>query len=108
HNARGDRGAGQAGACRRIDRAAILCESCVLQMLKEAVPSTAKAAFLGMRGGWEGSSGQVLRKPATAWEFPWFGCHSLGMEMFVINAGSEREIDTAFATMDQHGAGALL
>jgi hypothetical protein len=73
-------------------------------MLKEAVPSTAKAAFLGMRGGWEGSSGQVLRKPATAWEFPWFGCHSLGMEMFVINAGSEREIDTAFATMDQHRA----
>jgi putative tryptophan/tyrosine transport system substrate-binding protein len=77
-------------------------------MLKEAVPSTAKAAFLGMRGGWEGSSGQVLRKPTTAWEFPWFGCHSLGMEMFVINAGSEREIDTAFATMDQHRAGALL
>ena len=28
--------------------------------------------------------------------------------MFVINAGSEREIDTAFATMDQHRAGALL
>jgi len=33
-----------------------------LQMLKEAVPSTAKAAFLGMRGGWEGSSGQVVRE----------------------------------------------
>src|SRR5438876_2622740 len=32
-----------------------------LQMLKEAIPSTAKAAFLGMREGWEGSSGQVLR-----------------------------------------------
>ena len=32
-----------------------------LQMLKEAIPSTAKAAFLGMRDGWEGSSGQVLR-----------------------------------------------
>ena len=32
-----------------------------LEMLKEAIPSTAKAAFLGMRGGWEGSSGQVLR-----------------------------------------------
>src|SRR5690349_13148601 len=31
-----------------------------LQMLKEAIPSTAKAAFLGMREGWEGSSGQVL------------------------------------------------
>jgi putative tryptophan/tyrosine transport system substrate-binding protein len=33
-----------------------------LQMLKEAMPSLAKAAFLGMRGGWEGSSGQVLRE----------------------------------------------
>ena len=34
--------------------------------------------------------------------------HSLKMEMLVINAGSESEIDTAFATMDQHRAGALL
>jgi hypothetical protein len=33
-----------------------------LQMLKEAIPSTAKAAFLGLRDGWEGSSGQVLRE----------------------------------------------
>jgi hypothetical protein len=33
-----------------------------LQMLKEAFPSTAKVAFLGMREGWEGSSGQFLRE----------------------------------------------
>jgi putative ABC transport system substrate-binding protein len=32
-----------------------------LAMLKEAIPSITKAAFLGMREGWEGSSGQVLR-----------------------------------------------
>src|SRR5262249_17791597 len=32
-----------------------------LQMLKEAMPSTVKAAFLGMRGGWEGPSAQVVR-----------------------------------------------
>src|SRR5438552_4537672 len=32
-----------------------------LQMLKEAIPSTVRAAFLGMREGWEGSSGQALR-----------------------------------------------
>src|ERR1700756_553405 len=32
-----------------------------LEMLKEAIPSTTKAAFLGMREGWEGSSEQVLR-----------------------------------------------
>ena len=37
-----------------------------LEMLKEAIPSTAKAAFLGMREGWEGSSGQVLRDAAGA------------------------------------------
>ena len=32
-----------------------------LAILKEAIPSIAKAAFLGMREGWEGTSGQVLR-----------------------------------------------
>jgi putative tryptophan/tyrosine transport system substrate-binding protein len=32
-----------------------------LEILKEGIPSTAKAAFLGMREGWEGSSEQVLR-----------------------------------------------
>jgi putative ABC transport system substrate-binding protein len=32
-----------------------------LQILKEAIPSTTKAAFLGMREGWEGASGQALR-----------------------------------------------
>src|SRR6476660_80699 len=32
-----------------------------LELLKEAIPSTTKAAFLGMRDGWEGSFGQFLR-----------------------------------------------
>src|SRR4030088_1046356 len=32
-----------------------------LQMLKEAIPSITTAAFLGMRGGWEGSSGGLLQ-----------------------------------------------
>src|ERR1700737_2786791 len=32
-----------------------------LAMLKEAIPSTAKVVFLGMRDGWEGATGQVLR-----------------------------------------------
>jgi putative ABC transport system substrate-binding protein len=31
-----------------------------LEMLKEAIPSMAKVAFLGMRDGWEGSSGRAL------------------------------------------------
>ena len=38
-----------------------------LELLKEAVPSMTKAVFLGMRGGWEGSVGQVLRNAAARW-----------------------------------------
>src|SRR6478752_10371172 len=36
-----------------------------LELLKEAVPSMTNAVFLGMRGGWEGSVGQVLRNAAA-------------------------------------------
>jgi len=36
-----------------------------LEILKEAIPSTTKAVFLGMRGGWEGAPGQVLRDAAA-------------------------------------------
>src|ERR671929_106340 len=32
-----------------------------LQLLKQAMPSATKVAFLGMREGWEGSSAHVLR-----------------------------------------------
>src|SRR5205823_2607265 len=32
-----------------------------LEILREAVPSTTRATFLGMREGWEGSFGQFLR-----------------------------------------------
>jgi putative ABC transport system substrate-binding protein len=32
-----------------------------LEMLKEAIPSITNVAFLGMRDGWDGSSGQFLR-----------------------------------------------
>src|SRR2546423_6643117 len=35
-----------------------------LEMLKQAIPSTAKAVFLGMREGWEGASEQILREAA--------------------------------------------
>src|SRR4029078_8110757 len=40
-----------------------------LEILKEAIPSTTKAAFLGMRGGWEGSSGQVFRADGSRFGF---------------------------------------
>ncbi len=36
-----------------------------LEFLKEAIHSMQKAVFLGMRGGWEGSVGQVLRDTAA-------------------------------------------
>jgi ABC-type uncharacterized transport system substrate-binding protein len=36
-----------------------------LELLKEAVPSMTTAVFLGMRGGWDGSVGQVLRNAAA-------------------------------------------
>src|SRR5262249_42601667 len=36
-----------------------------LEILKEAIPSTSTAVFLGMRGGWEGAPGQVLRDAAA-------------------------------------------
>jgi putative ABC transport system substrate-binding protein len=34
----------------------------LLQILKEAVPSTSKVACLGMRGSWEGGQGQTLQE----------------------------------------------
>jgi putative ABC transport system substrate-binding protein len=40
-----------------------------LEMLKEAIPSTAKAAFLGMRDGWDDSFGKSCGTQAADWEF---------------------------------------
>src|SRR5438270_12621050 len=40
-----------------------------LQLLKEAVPATAKAGFLGRRGGGEGSLGQCWREAGAGWGF---------------------------------------
>jgi putative ABC transport system substrate-binding protein len=71
-----------------------------LAILKEAIPSTAKAAFLGMRGGWEGASGQVLRDAAArlgislAFAFP--------------EKGTPSEIERVFAAIEQQLPDALL
>jgi putative tryptophan/tyrosine transport system substrate-binding protein len=64
-----------------------------LQLLKEAIPSTAKAAFLGMRGGWEGSSEQVLRDAGDR----------LGISLvwMLPEKGTPSEIERVFATMRQ-------
>jgi putative tryptophan/tyrosine transport system substrate-binding protein len=71
-----------------------------LEMLKEAIPSTAKAAFLGMRDGWEGSSGQVLRDAGS----------QLGISLVFMlpQNGTPSEIERVFAAMEQQRPDAVL
>jgi putative ABC transport system substrate-binding protein len=71
-----------------------------LEMLKEAIPSAARAVFLGMRGGWEGSSGQGLRDAAAR----------LGMSLeFVLpEKGTPEEIERVFSAIEQQRPDALL
>jgi putative ABC transport system substrate-binding protein len=71
-----------------------------LEILKEAVPSTVKAAFLGMRGGWEGSSGQVLRDAASRL--------SISLVFTLPEKGTPSEIERAFAEIEQQRPDALL
>src|SRR3989442_1070943 len=71
-----------------------------LQMLKEAIPSTAKAAFLGMRDGWEGSSGQVLRDAA--------GRLGISPVFMLPQKGTPSEIERVFAAMEQQRPDAVL
>ena len=71
-----------------------------LQMLKEAIPSTTTAAFLGMRDGWEGSSGQVLRAAGA----------ELGISLVFMlpQKGNSSEIERVFAVMEQQRPDAVL
>ncbi len=71
-----------------------------LQILKEAIPSASKAAFLGMRGGWEGSSGQFLQAAADR----------LGISLvwMLPEKGTPAEIERAFAAMKQQRPDAVL
>jgi putative ABC transport system substrate-binding protein len=71
-----------------------------LQMLKEAVPSTTTAAFLGMRDGWEGSSGEVLRAAGA----------ELGISLVFMlpQKGNSSEIERVFAVMEQQRPDAVL
>jgi putative ABC transport system substrate-binding protein len=71
-----------------------------LQMLKDAIPSTTKAAFLGMRGGWEGSSGQFLRDAGDR----------LGISLVFVfpREGTPSELERVFATMEQQRPDAVL
>ena len=71
-----------------------------LEILKEAIPSTAKAAFMGMRGGWEGSSGQVLREAASRL--------GISLTFTLPETGTPAEIERVFAAMEQQRPDALL
>jgi len=71
-----------------------------LQMLKEAIPSITTAAFLGMRDGWEGSSGEVLRAAGA----------ELGISLVFMlpQKGNSSEIERVFAVMEQQRPDAVL
>jgi putative tryptophan/tyrosine transport system substrate-binding protein len=71
-----------------------------LETLKEAVPSTVKVAFLCMRGGWEGSSGQFLRDAS--------GRLGISLISMVPNTGTTSDIERVFATMVQQRPDAVL
>jgi putative ABC transport system substrate-binding protein len=71
-----------------------------LQMLKEAIPSTAKAAFLGMRGGWENSSEQVLRDAS--------GRLGISLVWMLPEKGTPSEIERVFAAMEEQRPDAVL
>jgi putative ABC transport system substrate-binding protein len=71
-----------------------------LQMLKEAIPSMAKVAFLGMRDGWDDSSGQVLREVA--------GRLGIALVFMVPQQGTPSEMERVFAAMQQQRLDAVL
>jgi putative tryptophan/tyrosine transport system substrate-binding protein len=71
-----------------------------LEMLKESIPSTAKTAFLGMREGWEGSSGQALRDAG--------GRLGISLVFTLPQEGTPSEIERVFAAMQQQRPDAVL
>ena len=71
-----------------------------LQILKEAVPSITKVAFLAMREGWDGSFGQALREVGN----------QLGISLVSMlpNKGTNSEIEDVFAAIAQQRPDAVL
>jgi putative ABC transport system substrate-binding protein len=71
-----------------------------LELLKEAVPSIARVAFLGMRDGWEGSFGQALRDVGD----------KLGTSLIAMipDAGTTGQIERVFAEMAERQPDAVL
>src|SRR5436190_20046800 len=71
-----------------------------LELLKEAVPATAKVAFLGMRDGWEGSFGQTLRDIS--------GQLGVSLISMIPNTGTTAEIERVFAEIARQKPDAVL
>jgi ABC-type uncharacterized transport system substrate-binding protein len=71
-----------------------------LGILKEAIPSIAKAAFLGMREGWEGTSGQVLRDAGSRL--------GISLTFMLPQKGTPSEIERVFAEIEQQRPDAVL
>jgi len=69
-----------------------------LQLLRELVPNAAVVAFIVNPGGISESRSQKLQETARR----------LGLQLRVLSAASEQEIDAAFATLAQLRPGALL
>jgi putative ABC transport system substrate-binding protein len=71
-----------------------------MELLKEAIPSTTKVAFLGMRDGWDASFGQVLHDAGTR----------LGISLILIlpQTGTPTEVERVFAAMAQQRPDAVL
>ena len=71
-----------------------------LELLKEAIPSTAKVAFLCMRDGWDGSSGQFLRDAG--------GRMGISLTSMLPQEGTPPEIERVFAVIRQQRPDAVL
>jgi putative ABC transport system substrate-binding protein len=71
-----------------------------LELLKEAVPSTTRAAFLAMRDGWDGPFGEALRDVGSR----------LGVSLISMlpNTGTPAEIERVFAAMAEQRPDAVL
>jgi putative ABC transport system substrate-binding protein len=71
-----------------------------LELLKEAVPSTTRVAFLAMREGWEGSFGEAMRDVA--------GRLGVSLISMLPNMGTIAEIERVFAAMAEQRPDAVL
>src|SRR5579871_6718044 len=71
-----------------------------LEILKEAIPSTTKVTFLGMREGWEGASSQALLEAAARL--------GIALVFHLPQQGNKLEIERAFAIMEQQRPDAVL